>query len=149
VLSILEGRYTSTAVCKVKFCFPTYLLGLLSEAEYATGSEAAALAALDEGESVATAIGAHMHRPGLLLSRGRQLRGNQARTAFRAAREEALRQGATALAITATEELTRLSSTKIPPTISNTANAADIVAAMRALVSFAVSTPLIGPGLWR
>jgi len=84
-----------------------YLLGLLAEAEHATGSDAAAREALDLAEGATTAIGARLFLPGLLMLRGRILTGAAAVRALLAARDEALAQGATALAAAATAELTR------------------------------------------
>jgi len=84
-----------------------YLLGLLAEAEHATGSDAAAHEALDRAEAVAIAIGARLFLPTLLMLRGRLLSGTAAIRALSAARKEALTQGATALAVAATAELAR------------------------------------------
>jgi class 3 adenylate cyclase len=85
-----------------------YLLGLLAEAEHATGAGAAAHEALDRAEEVAIAIGARLFLPTLLMLRGRLLTGAAAVGALSAARDEALAQGARALAAAATAELARI-----------------------------------------
>ncbi|MGH7154954.1 MAG: hypothetical protein ACREF3_13595, partial [Acetobacteraceae bacterium] len=75
-----------------------YLLALLAEAESVAGSRAAALNTLTEAESVADAIGARLFLPGLLLRRGRLLRGREGLDVLARARQLAVAQGAVALA---------------------------------------------------
>jgi hypothetical protein len=84
-----------------------YLLGLLADAEHVSGSRRAGLAALDEAQTLATTIGARLHLPFLLMLRGRMLGGSEASDALAAARDEAISQGAVALAAVAEAELAR------------------------------------------
>jgi len=84
-----------------------YLLGLLAEAEHVAGSGVDGFQALDLAEELATAIGARLHLPILSMLRGRLMTGAHALRAFSAARDEAVSQGATALAAAADAELAR------------------------------------------
>jgi class 3 adenylate cyclase len=84
-----------------------YLLGLQAEAEFLAGSGAAAREALDLAEEVTTTLDARLHLPTLLLLRGRLSEGAESMRALAAARDEARRQGAAALAIVAEAELAR------------------------------------------
>ena len=84
-----------------------YLLGLLGEAEHVTGSTRAGLEALDQAQELAAATGARLHLPFLLMLRGRLLNADAAIQALSAARDEAVSQGATAVAAVAEAELAR------------------------------------------
>ena len=82
-----------------------YLLGLLADAELATGSARLALDALEAAEDCARATGARFYHPTNLLARGRILaecaRREEALLCVRQARQMATADGALALAGTA------------------------------------------------
>jgi hypothetical protein len=85
-----------------------YLLGLLAEAEFLTGSPESALDALNLAETVTRGLGARLHLPILLVQRGRIATGGEVARSLKRAHEEATKQGATAVAAIAAAELVKL-----------------------------------------